>query len=225
MAIKEFVAFSGKNPGRLSLQRTRGLFAELLFIHRLLGSGKTSPAVLKAWKGPHLQEGVGMHDFVFAEGDSYEVKATSHPSTEIRVSSVLQLVPGNHSLHLVVVPLETLEHDSRYGQTISQLALSCLELFEKSGLHYVAEFMDALLGIGFDLTDGYYGQWKFATEPWRHFEVRQGFPVLDLRGVPSAITKIRYSLELALLVDFEIRNPAIFSPGGDSGHSRTAERD
>jgi hypothetical protein len=215
LAVKEFIAFSSKAPGRLTLQQTRGLFAELLFFRRVLDANTRAPDVLKAWKGPHHLEGLAMHDFVFAEGVAFEVKSSSHPSSEIRVSSALQLVPGKHSLHLVVVPLETLEHDAQSGITLSELSTQCIDAISELDPSCVADFIDALAGIGFDPRDNYYSQWKFTPEPWRFFEVRPGFPVLDLNSVPPAMTKIRYSLELALMSDFEVRGIPIFASEGE----------
>lgn len=215
LAVREFKAFSGRAPGRLTLPRVRGLFAELLFLQKLLAKGNTPSEALRSWKGPHNAEGVGMHDFVLPSGDSFEIKSTNHPSTEIRVSSALQLSAASYALHLVVVPLETLEHDSKSGQTILDLCNFCIEQIDESDSSSVSEFFEALAAIGFDPTDEHYAQWKFMAEPWKLFEIRDGFPELDLGEIPKAITKVRYSLELALLSEFEVNSVSVLKKLGD----------
>jgi hypothetical protein len=221
-AINEFKHFSSRKTGLLSLEQVRGLFAELLVLRALLQSGRSGPSVLAMWKGPHAAEGVGLHDFVFPSGDALEVKSSSHPSSEVRVSSSTQLMPTANDLFLIVIPLETLPGSGGGGLSITQLISECTELMGSGDQLTLEVFFEDLASVGFDPKDDHYTQWHFEESTWKCFQVREGFPYLDIEGIPRAITKIRYSLELQFLREYEVPVPReLFgSPRGSDGNSR-----
>lgn len=220
--IREFKYFSSRKGGLLSIEQIRGLFAELLVLRRLLKNGTPPQNALSIWKGPHASEGIGLHDFVFPSGDALEVKSSSHPSSEIRVSSPLQLAPTEQSLFLVVVPIEAMPASTGYGISIQELVNQCSALIGRGDQYTQGMFSEALASVGFDKKDDYYLQWKFQDSDWKSFKVREGFPYLDLKDIPRAITKVQYSLELALLSGFEVQTPAAISEDleGEDGDSR-----
>lgn len=200
--IGEFRRFFGRRSGRLTHEEVQGLFAEIFLIISFLENNIQPFEVLTSWKGPKYHDGLGLHDFSFADGRSIEVKSAQYPAKEIRVSSPDQLSPSGENLSLVVLPVESVGPPHGTGTTIGQLIKICRNMLsaEAEALELFEKGLDAL---GTDFNDEYYDQWKFVPGQWQAFQVSEGFPSIDTGQVPKGILKITYSLALKDLIEFE----------------------
>ncbi|UUX58712.1 PD-(D/E)XK motif protein [Glutamicibacter halophytocola] len=202
-SIEEFRKFTGARRGRVSESLVRGTFAEILLLRTLIERGFAVEDALAAWKGPFSRDGIGNHDFTFHDGSSIEVKSRRQASSSVRVSSVNQLVPSTTSLDLLVLPIE----DDRQASTRSigfrefVAETEALVLLANSSAQDV--WHDAIRSLGLDLSDEWYDRYRFIVGEWQRFQVRTGFPYLDVPEIKRGITDIRYSLDLPLLRPFE----------------------
>lgn len=201
-AIAEFKRFFGRRSGRLTHEEVQGLFAELFLILNFLDYGLQPFEVLTSWKGPKYHEGLGLHDFSFADGRSIEVKSAQYPAKEIRVSSPDQLAPSEEILNLVVLPIESVGPTHGTGTSIRQLIDACKNLLtdELESLDLLIQGLDSL---GAEFEDEYYDQWKFVPGQWQAYLVSENFPSIDPAQIPKGILKISYSIALKDLVEFE----------------------
>ena len=201
-SINEFRRFVGQRRGRLSDLLVRGTFAELLFLRRLLSSGMIVDDAVSAWRGPWAKAGLGVHDFTFPDGRGIEVKSTHQPPETIRVSSPSQLVPSDQPLDLLVLPVEDAPGESSAAISFRTFAQETAEIVLVSG-PLVAERWDAAMeALGLDLSDEWYDKYRFLPGEWRRFEVKPGFPHLDISTLPPGIVDVHYSLELLRLAPF-----------------------
>ena len=200
--ISEFRRFFGRRSGRLTHEEVQGLFAELFLIINFLEREHQPFEVITSWKGPKYQEGLGLHDFSFADGRSIEVKSAQYPAKEIRVSSPDQLSPSEETLNLVVLPIESVGPTHGTGTTIRQLIQVCKNMLAEQ-VESLDLFMQGIDALGTDFSDEYYDQWKFVPGQWQAFEVSEGFPAIDAGQIPKGILKVTYSLALKDLADFE----------------------
>lgn len=204
-SIEEYRRFVGQRRGRLTESLVRGTFAELLFLRTLITFGLSAEDAVKAWRGPWAKAGLGVHDFTFADGRGVEVKSTHQPPGTIRVSSPSQLVPSGQPLDLLVLPVEDAPDDSRAHISFRQYAQETGEAVSSAG-PLAAETWDAALeALTLDLSDEWYDKYRFLPGEWRRFEVKQGFPHLDIPSLPAGIIDVHYSLELSRLSPFAAR--------------------
>lgn len=202
-AVVNLKRFFSRRPGRLSHDQVQGLFGELQVFTRLVGSGLDADRAASAWKGPFSRSGAGLHDFTFPNGAGIEVKSSNQPATEVRVSSASQLVPGDVSLDLVVVPIETVGPTVNGALSIkdSVVGLRGLVADSPSASDTVES---ALEEFGADFEDEFYEKWRFMPGKWKVYEVGSGFPFVDAEAIPRGIFRVSYSLALADLQNFEV---------------------
>jgi len=201
-SIEEFRRFSARRSGRLTEEEIRGLLAELIMLRVLVDSGSNIDSVMFSWKGPFAQDGVGIHDFTFADGRGIEVKSTHQPPVEVRVSSPAQLIASEAQLDLVVLPLEDVPVTSDRGIAFRAFMSEIEALVESASIPARQRWGRALEALGLDLADEYYDQWRFEPGTWIRFAVREGFPRIAPSDVARGIVKITYSLDLQSLHPF-----------------------
>ena len=201
-SIEEYRRFVGQRRGRLSESLVRGTFAELLFLRRLLQAGMNAEDAVTAWRGPWAKAGLGVHDFTFPDGRGIEVKSTHQPPGTIRVSSPSQLVPIGQPLDLIVLPIEDAPTGSSTTISFRQYALQTGEAISVAGPRATEKWDSALEALMLNLSDEGYDKYRFLPGEWRRFEVREGFPHLDLPSLQPGIIDVRYSLELLRLAPF-----------------------
>ncbi|MEU5832054.1 PD-(D/E)XK motif protein [Streptomyces diacarni] len=202
-SIEEFRNFTDTRHGRISESLVRGTFAELLLLRTLIAFGFPPESAIASWTGPFAREGIGAHDFTFADGSSIEVKSKRQAATSVRVSSVNQLVPSDNTLDLVVLPIE----DDRRGVSRSigfrEYAQETETFFSTIGSTTLNLWLEALNALGLDLSDEWYDRYRFIVGEWKNYQVTDGFPFLDVTYTSRGIIDIRYSLDLISLRPFE----------------------
>lgn len=213
-SIEEYRRFVGQRRGRLSESLVRGTFAELIFLRTLIASGMGAHDAVAAWRGPWARVGLGVHDFTFPDGRGIEVKSTHQPPGTIRVSSPGQLVPSDQPLDLIVLPVEDALHDSSAAIPFRKYAQETGEAVALAGPVASDKWEAALDALTLDLSDEWYDKYRFLPGEWRRFEVKSGFPHLDIPALPSGIVDVRYSLELLRLAPFVAPFGALLSDLG-----------
>lgn len=201
-SIEEYRRFIGRRRGRLSEDQVRGTFAELLLLRTLINAGMRGEDVVNAWRGPWAKAGLGVHDFTFADGRGIEVKSTHQPPGTIRVSSPSQLVPSGLPLDLLVLPVEDAPDDSKAAVPFRHYAQETYEVIATAGPIAIEKWDAALEALNLDLCDEWYDKYRFLPGEWRRFEVKNGFPHLDIPRLPAGIIDVHYSLELLRLTSF-----------------------
>lgn len=201
-SIEEYRRFVGQRRGRLSEALVRGTFAELLFLRAIITAGMSTEEAVTAWRGPWAKAGLGVHDFTFADGRGIEVKSTHQPPDTIRVSSPSQLVPSDQPLDLLVLPVEHAPDDSTASISFRQYTQEIGETVVAAGPAAAEKWDAALEALALDLSDEWYDKYRFLPGEWRRFEVKKGFPHLDIHSLPAGIVDVRYSLELLRLTPF-----------------------
>ncbi len=150
-------------------------------------------AALEAWQGPVRD----LHDFRFADG-LVEVKAwRTEAGARVHIPRPEQIsVDPGRPLRLAAVQIST---GSLSGRTLSEslTALSARmngvqsqrfgELLAEYGYldSHADRYPERLLVLGLDV-----------------FEVREGFPHIDLRFIPGGVVDVRYIIELGALQSF-----------------------
>lgn len=201
-SIEEYRRFVGQRRGRLSEAVVRGTFAELLFLRAIITAGMNVENAVTAWRGPWAKAGLGVHDFTFANGRGIEVKSTHQPPDTIRVASPSQLVPSNQPLDLLVLPVEEAPDGSSAAIPFRAYVQETGEVVAAAGPGAADKWDAALEALTLDVSDEWYERYRFLPGQWQRFEVKQGFPHLDIPSLPAGIIDIRYSLELLRLTPF-----------------------
>lgn len=201
-SIEEYRRFVGQRRGRLSEALVRGTFAELLFLRTIITAGVKCEDAVTAWRGPWAKAGLGVHDFTFSDGRGIEVKSTHEPPGTIRVSSPSQLVPAGQALDLLVLPVEDAPSDSNRAIPFRLYAQETGEAIATAGPIAIEKWDTALEVLNLDLTDEWYDRYRFLPGEWHRFEVKPGFPHMDISSLPAGIIDIQYSIELLRLTQF-----------------------
>lgn len=213
-SIEEYRRFVGQRRGRLSESLVRGTFAELVLLRTLITAGMSAADAVKAWRGPWAKAGLGVHDFTFADGRGIEVKSTHQPPGTIRVSSPGQLVPIGQALDLLVLPVEDAPRDSGAAVPFRQYAQQLGEALVSAGPSAAETWDAALDALTLDLSDEWYDRYRFLPGDWLRFQVRDGFPHLDIPSLPAGMIDVHYSLELLRLSPFAARFDALLGELG-----------
>jgi len=184
-----------RGPRRiLDEQSIRGLIGELLFIRDELFPRFRARAI-DFWQGPDRLP----QDFVVG-GYLFEIKThLVGDSPKVSISSPSQLWGGTAPLYLVVIPLARCgRHASgvvTLPELIDQLAK---DLTGKPQL----EIFEARLGdFGYFPYPEYLDE-TYCPGPSSSFEVRDGFPRIDLGAIPDGAEDVRYSIRLDVCEQF-----------------------
>lgn len=215
-SIEEYRRFVGERRGRLSESLVRGTFAELVLLRMLIAAGMNAEDAVRAWRGPWAKAGLGVHDFTFADGRGIEVKSTHQPPGTIRVSSQGQLVPTGQALDLLVLPIENAPRDSSAAVPFRQYAQQLGEALGSASATAAETWDAALDALRLNLSDEWYDRYRFLPGEWLRFQIKDGFPHLDIPSLPAGIIDVHYSLELLRLAPFAARFDALLGEIGPS---------
>ena len=189
--------FEKCGPDGLSASEQRGLFAELLWIERLLEHDLDPGSAVASWKGCDR----GYHDFDL-DGRVVEVKSTmTKEPRHVRISNERQLDDrGLVSLHLYVATLHSSEGG---GTTLPELVERLrLRLASASALPRLER---SLVTAGY--LDGHAARYDahYVVKAEELFEVTPGFPrIVEL---PQGTGRLRYTVEISACSQFEIQAP------------------
>lgn len=200
-------SFWKKPQGELSEEQVRGLVGELLYFKYCLDKGLSPDAVVHGWIGPQG----GDQDFVFTNAWA-EVKTIRQATNEVQISSIEQLV--NPSMiaeqegvvgHLAIIRL----HSDPAGDnciTLSKLYNEILDKLETHP-HAAVNFMNSVDLIGADIKSGSKeNNLRLKVLEFSIYDVNKNdFPrIIRNQNIPSAVTKLRYSLSIPALEPWKI---------------------
>jgi hypothetical protein len=179
----------------LSLERQRGLFAELWFLQRKLGPLVGFDDAVAAWQATSNRS----HDFQL-RGGSIEVKSTiaSQPQ-EVVINGERQLdETGTASLHLLHISLDV-HRDS--GTSLPDMVQA---LRSAASDHPCAPMLeDRLLEYGYlDTHEHKYRHIGYTLREHGYYRVGPGFPRLVEADLPAGVGGIRYVLAIAACAAF-----------------------
>ena len=195
-AVDEFRRFFARRVDRLSESAVRGLFVELELLIDLVRTGITVRDALLAWAGPYRAT-----DFKFADGTAIEVKSARVPAKAVEISSEHQLDAPSGTLHLFVKPVATLAPQDHAGTAFLDIVGEAKSFISKdSGAKKL--WTSAVEALGFDESDTYYTQWRFASNEWQIYHVLDGFPCITRDSLPVGVRAVSYSLQLEALESF-----------------------
>ncbi|MCC3282072.1 PD-(D/E)XK motif protein [Arthrobacter caoxuetaonis] len=188
--------FDVKTARRLSVERCRGLFAELAFGFDILAPRYGFDAVIEGWQGPFGAD----QDYEIGSR-IFEVKS-KHPSTHsLQIASEYQL--NGTGIVLVTVDVE----DSKIERS-DLVSLTAFVAQIRDGASTNADsinlFDSCLAELGFDLEDDYYDSIYFKASGIGYHSVEEGFPRLLPSTLPVGVSSVSYRVEIDKISDFLI---------------------
>jgi hypothetical protein len=190
--------FMQKRGGLMSAEEMRGLFAELVVLQCCANSSSIDEA-LEAWHGPDRE----LHDFVFSDC-LLEVKSwQTEKGGRVRVSDPGQLlVDSVRPVYLVAVHLAI----GPSGLLLSDFIAS---LQQKMNPVLSERFFESLAEYGYhDVHSEEYND-RISVNGIESYEVRAGFPHIDIRSIPGGISGLQYSIELGSIQSYKNINKHI----------------
>ena len=184
---------SGQNSRLLTIQEYRGLFAELVFLDKLLEAGLSQTAAVMAWTGPERVH----QDFIFS-GRAVEVKAlSSSDRNTVRISSEAQLESVEEKLYLLTLTLRE-SQGSQAALSLNALVSHIRELLQGERQE---DFDDKLAASGYAPHHEYESP-KLIVANKKAYIVEAGFPRIVRSMLPAGVTTVSYQLELEKIEPF-----------------------
>lgn len=191
--------FEDNNHSKMTKNEVQGLFGELHVLHQLIKNnvGKID-TLLSSWRGPYKEP----HDFAFSTVD-IEVKAIQSSKNTISITSEQQL--ENHPDKGLIISVISLNDDYLTGQTlknkVEKIRQSIVDFHGDYSLFYKALSELELTSQNVSI----YNNFKFTVISDRQFNTQiDNFPKLTSKELPKAISKLKYSLNLKQISEFEI---------------------
>jgi hypothetical protein len=188
--------FLQRRGGLMTDEEVRGLFGELHVLGRVIATDGAD-AALVAWQGPARE----LHDFRFADG-LVEVKTWRVESgARVQISQPSQIgIDHDRPLHLAAVQISAGGPSGRtLAETISILRTSM------TGLQ-VQRLDEALADYGYLEAQADEYRDRMLVQGLDTYEVREGFPHVDVRSIPGGVAELRYAIELGALETFRTTN-------------------
>lgn len=174
--------------GLLSPEAEIGLHGELILLGMLIDAGLEALPAVEAWRGPLH----GLHDFETAAG-AIEVKTTaSEQGFPVKILSMEQLDPSlAQPLHLAGLHLSA----DPEGLNLADRAEEIRQRL-RNDLATLHIFNTLLLHAGYTDTMADHYPRRFVHDRSRLLRVDDRFPNLIRSKIPSAVTTVRYEIDL-----------------------------
>ncbi len=186
--------FLQKRRSLLSDEELRGLFGELHVLSLTIKRDGADSA-LDSWQGPAKE----LHDFHFPDG-LVEVKTWRVDSgARVQISQPSQIiVDPKRPIRIAAVQISS---GGPSGRTIADTV--ALVRSSMDGLQ-AQRFQEALADYGYlDSQAADYPD-KMLVHGLDIYQVRDGFPHVDVRSIPGGVTELRYAIELGALEGFRV---------------------
>jgi len=193
--IERWKTFLGAKSQRMTMERERGLIAELAVLARLVAS-RGAPDSIECWLGP--ADGIRDFEFtdLFVEVKSYQPQS----GRVVRINGVLQLegTPAQPPM-LCVVPLL----ESPKGISLPDVAQLVRETIGDQ-VEARLEFEDRLAQAGYSRAHaGEYSD-RFKIGPAELYQVGPGFPRISSEQILPGVSEVRFNVDLNALVRFKV---------------------
>ncbi|MFY1045972.1 PD-(D/E)XK motif protein [Chryseobacterium sp. GP-SGM7] len=195
--LKRWQAFLMQNTEiSLSLMIQMGLFAELMFLNKVLIPKRGVANAITAWGGPESDRQDFSLDDISIEIKSY--KTSRGP--QVNISSTHQLFTDVKPLFLIAYGLTEAENGQSIVDLISELdmlisceSISIIQVFERKLIEF-----GYMPGITYDVI------YKFTVDSLRGFIVEKDFPRILPHQTSPEIISVNYSIDLQLCTRFEL---------------------
>lgn len=189
--------FERTDNGLLSIEKIKGMIAELSSMEDLIAEGKDSlVSIAGGWMGP-----IG-HDQDFClPGRNLEIKAVTPTAQEVSISSLRQL-ESEPPLFLKILFLQTAPKETPSAINLNKL-VSRLEGKLSPDKNALKIFRERALEGGY-LELAEYDAFNFLIVERRTYVISDNFPRLTSSMVTEAISKACYNIRLASVEDFLI---------------------
>lgn len=187
-----------------------GLYAELDFFRAGLTAGVAADALANAWQGP-----IGANqDFLFGSV-AVEIKAcTGNETSLVPISNVRQLDDTGIGQLYLFQRVYDFRQDS--GENLGMIVGNLRHLLASSPTA-VDIFEERLLAAGYiEPPSSSFDRYGFAPRFSRLFHVTKDFPRLLESSLPSAVSDVRYALNLAACGSFEVNETVVIAAIGGS---------
>lgn len=185
---------------QLTIETQMGLFSELLCLRDVIAPQIGLGNAVRKWGGPDSDK----QDFV-CDASAVEVKSyVSSKGPNVTISSAQQFWSDKENLYLIVYGLS----QSDTGESIEDLDKDILALLERDDA--ARELFEAKVGqYGFvpELNTGELV--KFVADAQRFYLIAESFPRIDPGQLAGEITAVKYAIDLARCVRFEVTNNAL----------------
>lgn len=196
--VRQWMRFLQKiNSKSLDVRRQMGIMAELLFLDNELHKKQGIPYkdLLKNWTGPDKAP----NDFMF-EDKSYEIKSHYDSEDVVKISNEQQLMYLGKTLFLGVYSFR--QDDN--GLNLSEVIVKIEDQMKIEDKALIETFEDKLFFEGFNPAEKYTGLLKFVAEEPVLYKIDEEFPHVIKKGFESAITSVKYDLNLRGLNRFMV---------------------
>lgn len=193
--LKRWRAFlRGKKKNILTPQEVRGLFAELILLHKGLAGADDQLPVIEGWQGP-LDE---PQDFVFGDF-AVEVKSiTGTQKHRVKISSEHQLSTHLDKLYLHVTYLAEF-HDCQKGFSLNQQVETVRGAIIDPD--HIAVFEFRLLETGYlEIKD--YDSPCFTEMRNESYQIKDAFPRIVPDDLKDGVSCVTYDLDLKSLESY-----------------------
>jgi len=179
------------SKGLMSSSKIIGLLGELFFLENHLFTSFSIEKSINYWSGPESKA----QDFL-VDSVAVEVKCQLGESpSRVTISSSDQLCPKFPKLYLYVITLGKVEEDStdcfNLYETIERLNNKILN---DAPLAY-ERFSDLLLKVGY-MAKKEYKDYSYIFLDEQTYEVKDDFPRICTKDLPTGIDKVRYRITL-----------------------------
>lgn len=188
--------FTSGNNSLLTEAEIMGLIGEILFLKDYLKNKIGLSQALESWSGQELT-----HKDYSCKDIWYEIKSVSTGKQDVKISSLEQLDSENNG-ELVVYYLEKMS-EAYNGISLNKLILDTLNLFTLQSEKDLFYSKVALQGYTYN---NYYDSYVYEISSMNRYLVSENFPVLTREKVSNEIIKVSYSLDLAQLKKFMIKD-------------------
>lgn len=172
-----------------------GLIGELLYLKGTLSQRLGLTEAMKSWSGQELTH----KDFSFND-EWVEVKAISRGAQNVKISSLEQL-DSDVTGELAVFSLEKMSK-AYHGIKLNDLVIEIRNMFVSDDDK--EEFMSKVALQGYEYNN-YYDEFVYEVSTVKRYVVDEYFPKLTTRGLPLAICKASYELNLKEIAEFELK--------------------
>lgn len=187
-----------KRPDILSPEAIKGLIGELLFLEQRLAPVFGWEVAVASWHGPEDAP----QDFAIHE-TAVEVKCQSGGSQpSVRITSAEQLMPQLPQAYLVVYTISTADIEEAEGFSLNDLVGRMREQVQGRPEPVRERFEDLLFLAGYTTREEY-SEYRCKKVAGKCFQIRAGFPRIELSSIPAGVDHVSYSLELEPCRPFE----------------------
>lgn len=181
------------HAGSMSDSEILGLLGELLFMDERMIPEWGVPVALKSWTGPEKT-----HKDFSTDDIWYEIKTISSGKNTVKISSLEQL-DSDIKGYLIVYDLEKMS-PSFNGLKLNQIVQKLLHQMPPS---YREEFINKLSLYNYDFSPKY-DDFVYSVVGCSTYEVKDDFPRLNRKSMPTGIDKVQYEINLSDIEDYKL---------------------